>query len=165
MTEIDDRGFPQMLPKYSGGDCDNPECDAAHRHVRVLSREEFERAYMSKKQLPAWPLPPQATHACEKCGFLYQGVSGQSSFNRQSDDTTRTAVSREEWSFSDDDLYSSTVRDAIEAVIRGRPSNAGLDEIEEAVERWVPGASRTDAKMVTNDLDIDITVYNAADFM
>jgi len=165
-TEIDDRGYLQRLPKYSGGDCENPECEAVNRYPRVFSVAEIERIHPSKKQLPSWPIPPQATHVCEKCGYVYQNVGGQASIGHPvSEATEQEFLDRTDWAFDHETIFKMTVREAIEMVIEGRPDDATASEIESAVAQWIPGAGRADASDVLSEMDIDVVVHPASDFM
>jgi len=50
-------------------------------------------------------------------------------------------------------------------VIEGRPDDATPSEIESAVAQWIPGAGRADATDVLSEMDIDVVVHPASDFM
>lgn len=164
---MDDR--PQVLPEFKGArdgsGCDNPDCDASARHIRVLSEHETKRMYPRKDALPQWPFPPQATHACEKCGYCYQGVAGQEQFTDPDTDSEPPEVNIEEYDWDPESVYDGTVRESIEALVRGRPESADMSEIGEAVYRYVPGAGVDDAKSVVSSMDVDLSAHSLADFM
>lgn len=159
---------PQVLPKFHGAQdgsgCDNPDCGASNRHIRVLSEFEMERMYPRKDSLPQWPFPPQATHACEKCGYCYQGVAGQASLPA-TDGDERPDVDIEAYDWDPDMVWQSTVRESIEALISGRPDDAEMSEVAEAVSRYIPGAGADDAERVAADMDVDFTIRGLHEFM
>lgn len=158
--------LPEFKGARDGSGCDNPDCDASGRYIRVLSEHEMDRTYPQKSDLPNWPLPPQATHICDRCGFVYQGVAGQVELgDPEADTSSRPDVNLEEWDFDPDAVFDVTVRESIEAAIRGSPDGASMREISEVVERYVPGAGVADAEMVADEMDVDVTVHDASEYM
>lgn len=155
-------GHPQVLPKFhgarGGSGCDNPDCGASERHLRVLSEEELERMYPSKDKLPQWPLPPQATHACEKCGYCYQGVAGQLQLQSTGDGSELVeTVDVAAFDWEPDSVYDRTVRESIESVVAGRPDDADFEDVAEVVYRYVPGAGTDDARTVVNEMSVEMS--------
>ncbi len=164
MVELDQYGNPQLLPKYAGGACQNPECKSANRYIRVMSTLELDRVHPSKKGLPAWPLPAVATHACEKCGYMYQGMTGQSAIKDESE-IELYPLTQADWGFEVQDLYDLTVREGIELLVENRPDGSKAKDVEEAVCRWIPGAGRDDARNVMSDMDTDLDPFPIEEFM
>lgn len=166
---IESNERPQVLPQFrgarDGSGCDNPDCNASNRHIRVLSEHEMDRMYPRKDDIPQWPFPPQATHACEKCGYCYQGVAGQEVLPEPDTEESGPDVDIEDYDWDPEMVWDHTVRESIEALIRGRPDGADMSEVSEAVYRFIPGAGSDDAKDVAQDMDVDLTALSAAEFM
>lgn len=158
------RVLPAFQGAQGGSGCANPDCDASSRHLRVLSELEMDRAYPVKEELPQWPFPPQATHACDSCGYCYQEVEGQLSLV-ETDTTNRPEISLDDWDWEPDMVYDDSIRESIEALINGAPDDVGRAELEEAVFRWIPGAGTDDARLVASEMDVDLPMYPADEFM
>lgn len=159
-----------LLPTFHGGrggsGCENPDCGASNRHIRVLSTHEVNLVFPSKTDLEYWPLPPQATHVCSKCGYIYSGYEDNFVTDHDSDYLSdRPDVDLSEYDWDKQVVFETTVRDAAEQLVAGAPDSADYDELAEAIERHIPGLGRSDADTILEASDRDVTVHNAADYM
>lgn len=168
MTQIPDGDdlLPDFRGPRGGSGCENPDCNASDRHIRVLSVHEIERAYPQKATLPYWPIPPQATHICDKCGYVYSGVHDSFEFNveeRPMDGRPDVDIEAYEW--DPESVYGDSIRDAADALVAGAPESADGPELIEAIERYIPGLGTDDAETIVEASDRDVTAFNASDFM
>lgn len=167
LTMTGDELLPTFNGARGGSGCPNLDCDASNRHIRVLSTFEMDRVYPQKSTLPYWPIPPQATHICDKCGYVFSGV--EDGFDLDNGDTDplsgRPEVDISEYDWDPSMVYETTVREAAEELVAGAPDDADADELQEAIERFTPGLGRDDAEGIVMDSDRDVTVLNLADFM
>lgn len=132
MTEIVE------IPEFPGGACQNKRCHGAGP-VRILSREEVQRLYPVKDKYDWWPLPPQATHVCTVCGFVYDGVS--EAFKQRGRYTEAEEFPLlEQWDWDHEAQFEMTVKEATEAWIRGAPQQADRDTIARGADRYVAGS-------------------------
>lgn len=158
--------LPQWLGPRGGSGCDNASCTASDRFVRVLSRHEIERVYPRKSRLPSWPMPPKATHMCTSCGFCYSGRAETFDIGVDESSENRPDVRIDHWDWRREDAWDApSVRAATERFIAGAPADATADEIAEGVAKYVPGVGREFARRVMSEMDIDVTVHGAADYM
>lgn len=170
MSQYDFTDGDELLPTFRGGrggsGCENPDCDAANRHIRVLSIQEFDRTYPQKSSLPYWPIPPQATHICDKCGYVYSGVQESFQFDVEERPTEgRPDVDIEEYDWDPESVFGESIRESAEALVAGAPEGTDADELVEAIERFVPGLGKQDAENIVEASDRDVSVHDLADFM
>ena len=161
-----------MLPEFTGttngSGCPNPDCEANGRYLRVVSREEMERMFPQLSDMDFAPLPPQATHVCDRCGYVFSGINEQYLDVTDADPVEdRPDVDIDEYDWDPDMAFETTVREAAIALVEGAPDTADRDEVVEAVERHIPGLSRDGASDILKaaDREFDAPDVDAANFM
>lgn len=138
------------LPEFSGGSCQNERCPGSSKS-RILSVEEAERIYPVKDEYDWWPLPPQATHVCTVCGFVYNGIDEEFADRARYSEVEELPI--EQWEWDHDAQFDMTVREAVESFILGAPQEADDDMIARGVDRYVAGADGEFARDVMMTLD------------
>lgn len=166
MTVEGDDLLPTFRGPRGGSGCENPECNASDRQIRVLSVQELTRTYPQQSTLPYVPYPPQATHICDKCGYVYSGYINDFEFDvSETTLDTRPDVDIEEYDWDPQDAFDGSIRDAAKSLIAGAPEGTTADELREAIERYIPGLGADDADPLLEESDRDVTVHDLADYM
>lgn len=139
-----------ILPTWNGprdgSGCDNEDCPATGRWVTIASRREIDAIFPRKDQLNFWPLPDQATHVCTVCGFVYQGVAEQTTFDYADDDIISVDIS--EWDYDPTTTHDRPIRDATQALIMGAPDDTRAAQVATAIAQYVPGVGHAFARDV-----------------
>jgi hypothetical protein len=138
------------IPAYPGGSCQNKRCRAGRE--RILSEREADRIYPVKDKYSWWPLPPQATHVCTSCGFVYAGV-GETFANRARYTEFEEFELLEDWEWNHEAQFEETVREATKAWIRGAPQEANPDIIARGAARFVAGVDTAFARDVMTAME------------
>lgn len=162
MTDQDEL-MAEFLPTFRGR-CVNENC-ADGRTERVLSVSELERTYPATSELPYTPLPPQATHVCDRCGMVYSDYQIGFGDSQQVQARTQAAIDISDIDWEPDRVYETDLRTAALELIAACPEDAGLDALTEVVERWIPGFGQTEAEDVIEASDRDVQVFDLADYM
>jgi hypothetical protein len=162
----------RMLPVFGGATnssgCQNPDCDASDQYIRVVSRVEMERMFPQQSEMEFTPLPPQATHVCDRCGWAYNGIR-DGRFEMASGEslcTDRPTVDIDEYEWDPESSTERTVRESARSLVMGAPDDADRAEVREAIERYVPGIGDDDVSMILDSVDRDFAdPGNMAEFM
>lgn len=146
----------EMLPTFRGArdsnGCPNDDCEASDTYLRVISVDELDRIFPQQSELSITPLPPQATHVCDSCGYVFSGMDNRlANVSEQTADERPTVdVSEYEWS---GDVLDQSVMDAAVELVEGAPADATRGEVIEAVGRTIPGLGKRGAKDATEQAD------------
>lgn len=161
-----------MLPEFSGttksSGCQNPDCEANGRYLRVVSREEMERIYPALSEMSFAPLPPQATHVCDRCGYVFSGMKDEWLEVKEIEPgESRPDVDIDAYEWDPDAVYTETVIDAAVSLVEGAPEDADRDTVGEAIEQYIPGLSRDDMSLVLEqtEREFESSAFDLADFM
>ena len=153
----------EFLPEYRGV-CVNDDCPDNSKQ-RVLSREELQRAYPATSELPYTPLPPQATHVCDRCGMVYSDYQLGFADRQRSDPSTSMAIDIAELDWEPERVYETDLRTASLELVHAAGEDAGKDELVELIRRWIPGFGKTEAESIIEASDLDVSVHDLADYM
>lgn len=161
-----------LLPEFSGttnsSGCQNPDCNANGRYLRVVSREEMERIFPALSEMSFAPLPPQATHVCDRCGYVYSGMNGKRLETKSIDPgENRPTVDIDEYDWDPSEAFEKTVLDAAVSLVAGAPQDAEWEEVAEAIEQYIPGLSRDDMSDVVEhtEREFDAPAIDPTEFM
>lgn len=162
MSDQDDL-MTEFLPTFRGS-CVNVDC-TNNSYARVLSVEELEQTYPATSELPYTPLPPQATHVCDRCGMVYSDFQlGFDNRQRMPPDGS-VPIDIEDIDWNPECVYEQDLRSAAMDLIAACPDDADADSLIAVIERWIPGFGKTEAESVIEDSDVDANVHDLADFM
>lgn len=153
----------EFLPEYRGR-CVNDDCPDNSKQ-RVLSREELDRTYPATSELPYTPLPPQATHVCDRCGMVYSDYQLGFAPNQRSTPDGSIEVDVDELDWEPERVYETDLRTASLELLHAAGEGAGNDQLVELVRRWIPGFGKTEAEDVIEASDLDVSVHDLADYM
>lgn len=154
----------EFLPEYRGT-CVNSDCPDNSKQ-RVLSRTELDRTYPATSELPYTPLPPQATHVCDRCGMVYSDWQlGFEHTKQQSQETSPPPVDIEEIDWEPERVFQTDLRTACHELLEACPDDCDADDLIDMVRRWIPGFGKSEAEDVIQESDVDVTVYDIADYM
>jgi hypothetical protein len=158
-----------MLPTFNGATkskgCPNPDCEASGRHLRVVSVTEMERVFPQLSEMDFSPLPPQATHVCGKCGYVFSGIRNEGLDTVETD--SRPDVDIGEFAWEPEMAYEESVRTATMALIEGAPDDIDRELMIAAIAQHIPGVSRSEASSFLADADreFDAPSISPAEFM
>lgn len=153
----------EFLPVYRGR-CVNPDCGSSGKQ-RILTEEELQRTYPVTSELPYTPLPPQATHVCDRCGMVYAGYElGFQNYQQNTPDgSTELDIDDIDWEPSR--VHETDLRTAATELVEACPADAELDDVIEMVERWIPGFGKSEAEDIIEDSERDDAVHDLAEYM
>jgi len=171
MTDDSDSDTHELLPVFrhsrsSGSGCPNPLCPANDTYLKVLSIAELERVYPRQSDLDITPIPPQATHVCERCGFVFAGVRVSGFTDPTTDDYTDVDITR--FDFDPERAYETDIRTAADELIAGAPSDCSREIVRAAVRQYIPGIGDDDVYDIieSHDREFDVPETGSmADFM
>lgn len=155
--------LPTWRGPRDGSGCDNEDCPATGRWVTVASRREIDLIFPRKDRLSFWPLPDQATHVCTVCGFVYQGVSEDTTFDQM--DNGSAIVDASEFDWDPATAYDAPVREAAEAFIEGAPEGISVSQLADGISQHIPGVDHRFARELLAeheniDADVDTDTTN-----
>ncbi len=162
MSEQDEL-MAEFLPTFRGR-CVNENCPDG-RTERVLSVAELERTYPATSELPYTPLPPQATHVCDRCGMVYADYQIGFADSQQVRAKAHVEIDVADIDWEPDRVYETDLRTAALELVAACPEDAGLDALTGVIERWIPGFGKSEAEDVIEASDRDVQVFDLADFM
>jgi len=154
----------EFLPEYRGR-CVNDDCPDNSKQ-RVLSLDELDRTYPATGELPYTPLPPQATHVCDRCGMVYSDWQlGFAEHQQSSQTSSPPPIEIEEVDWEPERVFQTDLRTASIELVEACPDEFGKDELVDMVRRWVPGFGKTEAEDVIEEADVDVMVHDITDYM
>lgn len=153
----------EFLPVYRGR-CANADCTSNGKQ-RVLTEAELHRTYPATSELPYTPLPPQATHVCDRCGMVYAGYEiGFRNQQREAVDGS-TELDIEDIDWEPERAYNTTLREAAVELVEACPQDASVDAVLELAVRWIPGFGQAQAESIVEASERDDTVHDLAEYM
>lgn len=162
MSEQDELNS-EFLPTFRGR-CVNEGCPDG-RTERVLSVSELEQTYPATSELPYTPLPPQATHVCDRCGMVYSDYQIGFDSNQQARARVSVEIDVDDIGWEPERVYETDLRSAAMELIDACPEDADMDALTEVIERWIPGFGKSEAEDIIEASDRDVTVHDLADYM
>lgn len=149
-----------LLPTFSGriesSGCQNPDCEANGRYLRIVSKQEMERMFPQLSEMSFSPLPPQATHVCDRCGFVYSGIERNGVEGSDTDDTTtKHDIDIEQYNWNPEMAYEEPVYRSALALVNGAPESASRSEVVEAVAQYIPGLGKEDVSSILDESSRD----------
>lgn len=160
-----------MLPTYRGSrstnGCPNDDCEASDTYLRVMSVEEMDRIFPAKSELPITPVPPQATHICDSCGYVFSGTDNRLAEVAEQTTSNRPDIDLDEYDWSADNVLDKPVIESAIDLVTGAPDDASRSEVIEAIERYIPGLGEDDANTAIeqSDREFDEPEIPASEFM